>query len=120
MNLLEVHQAEASGSNLDLHHFLVLLLEWEEVWLVAVCHHKVVITFDNGEMKQDGSHLTEYCPHQAVAIPWVDFVQASIQVPGKFSHHDLQLPTTQISEGMEAVWTGAVQKRMLYLHLKCH
>ena len=83
-------------TDLDLHSFLVLLLEWEEVWKVVVCHHEVVVAFNDGEMEWGGSCLAECCPHQAVMVPWVNLMQAPVWVPGEFSDHDLQLPATQI------------------------
>ena len=39
---------EVSGGDLDLHCFLVLLLEWEEVWLVVESRDEVVVAFDDG------------------------------------------------------------------------
>ena len=39
---------EVLGSDLNLHSLLALLLEWEEVWLIAVCCDAVVIAFDDG------------------------------------------------------------------------
>ena len=78
-----------------------------------VCCHEVVVAFNDGEMERGSSWFLEYCPHQAVAVPWVNLMQAPVQVPTKFSHHYLQLPATQIGEGVEAVETGAAQKRML-------
>ena len=108
------------GGDLDFPHLVVLMLEWEEVWQFVVCHHEVFVTFDDGEMERSGALLLECCSHQAVVVPRVDFVQAPVQVPDKFSHHYFQLPSSQIGKGAEAVGTGTARKRMLYLHLRLH
>ena len=60
---------EVLGGDLDFHHLLALLLEWKEVWLFMECCHKVVVVFDDEEMKQGGSRLAKYCPYQVVAVP---------------------------------------------------
>ena len=120
INLLKIHQAEVLEGDLDFHCLLVLLLEWEEVWKVMEHCHKVVVAFDDGEMQWSSSCLVEYCPHQAVPVPQINLVQAPIWVPGEFSHHDLQLPATQIGKGVKVVRTGMAQKRMLYLCLRSH
>ena len=108
------------GGDLDLPRLVALMLEWEEVWLFVVRHHEVIVVFDDGEMERGGSLLLERCPHQTVTVPRVDFVQAPVWVPDEFSLHCFQLPSSQISEGAEAVGTGADQKRVLNLRLMPH
>ena len=63
INLLKVHQVEVLEGDLNFHHLLVLLLEWEEVWKVTECRYEVIVTFNDREMKWGGFCLAEYYPH---------------------------------------------------------